>query len=213
MALLNDAVNKLGVAKMELGFNPAKKTLLTDARSALVSATSASALAVGTVTPTANEAGGTLAAATYKYKVSAVNGNGEGIASAASADATISGSTGRVSLAWTAVAGATAYRVYGRTGGQFRFIAEVTTNAYNDTGAVTPDAARTAPAADTTALSAAKKALAASALRHATFALDCAANDMNGSGGAVTVTSTDKKLNEPYHTAKAFEDALAALSA
>ena len=103
-------------------------------------------------TGTAQTTGGTLAAATYHYKITALNALGETLPGAASAPVTTTGSTGRVDLAWSAVAGATGYRIYGRpatSGGTYLFIAQVgAVLAYSDTGAITPAGA--VPAVDTT---------------------------------------------------------------
>lgn len=101
-------------------------------------------------------AGGTLAAGTYSYRVSATNANGETLASTA-VTAVTTGATSKVTVGWNAVvppAGASAvtgYKVYGRTGGAELLIA--TTGAgvltYEDTGSVTPAGAL--PTANTTA--------------------------------------------------------------
>ncbi len=83
--------------------------------------------------------GGTLGAATYSYRVSATNDYGETEAGTADDIVVAAGTTNRVILNWTAVPGATGYRVYGRTTGSEELIAvlgNVTT--YNDTGSVTP---------------------------------------------------------------------------
>lgn len=77
---------------------------------------------VGVATPavpvlTGSGSGGTLAAATYYVKVSAINAVGETIASE-EANTTTTGSTSSISVAYTPVAGATGYRVYvGTTSG------------------------------------------------------------------------------------------------
>lgn len=93
---------------------------------------------------------GTLAAGTYYYKVTATNGAGETTPSSfASAAVPVNGA---VSLTWTAVAGATGYKVYGRpasSGGTYGLLASVTTTSYTDTGAVTPGAVP--PSSNTTA--------------------------------------------------------------
>ncbi len=207
---LETAVNALGRASNERGVTNAKKTLLDTARTSLLAATVSTVATAAAPTATPSESGGTLAAATYKYKISAVNGNGVGIASAASADAVVSGSTGSVALTWTAVPGATSYRVFGRTGGAFDLIAEVSVTNYTDTGAITPDVTKPAPASDGTQLAAAKLALAKTALQHTIFAIECAENNMSGSG---LKTTEFVKFNEPHHSAKALEAALASLSA
>lgn len=99
------------------------------------------------VTATPSTTGGTLAAATYSYRVSAVNARGETLASTA-VTAITTGTTGSVAVAWAAVSvptgvdPVTGYRVYGRTG----TVGLLTTTAagtlsYTDTGAATPGAA------------------------------------------------------------------------
>lgn len=99
--------------------------------------------------------GGTLASATYGYRISAINAFGETLASATTS-AVVTGPTGRVDLSWSAVVpteGAspvTGYKVYGRTGGSELLLtttgAGVTT--YSDTGSATPSGAL--PVANTT---------------------------------------------------------------
>jgi hypothetical protein len=83
--------------------------------------------------------GGTLATATYGYRVSAVV---HGLESQAAAEQTaaVTGPTGSVAVSWTAVANAQRYKVYGRTQGAELFMATVTapTVTFTDTGAVTP---------------------------------------------------------------------------
>lgn len=106
------------------------------------------------VTATPQTTGGTLAAGTYSYRVSAINANGETLASAA-VTATTTGTTGRVTVAWSAVAPGEAlapsgYRIYGRVGGSELLLATVASNVitWDDTGAITPAGAL--PAANTT---------------------------------------------------------------
>lgn len=99
--------------------------------------------------------GGTLSAATYSYRVSAVNSYGETLASAA-VTAITSGVTSKVTVAWSPVVpldGAdpvTNYKVYGRTGGTELLMATVSaaTFTWDDTGAVSPSGAL--PVANTT---------------------------------------------------------------
>jgi hypothetical protein len=101
-----------------------------------------------TVTPV-----GTAGTTTYGYRVSAINGNGETLASA-----TIETTTGNATLdttnynriLWDAVAGATGYKVYGRTSGSELLMTTVNspTLYYNDTGADTPSG--DLPSANTT---------------------------------------------------------------
>lgn len=101
------------------------------------------------VTATASTTGGTLAAATYSYRVSAVNKYGETVASAA-VTAVTSGTTGSVAVAWNAVtatngaAPVTGYHVFGRVGGSEGLLATVTATSYTDTGAAAVGAASSA---------------------------------------------------------------------
>jgi predicted secreted protein len=96
---------------------------------------SAALAAPGTVTPTPSASGGTLAAATYFYKVTATNGAGETIGSP-EATATTTGSTGSVALAWVAVSGATGYKIYrGTAAGAESVSFTSVTNSFTDVGA------------------------------------------------------------------------------
>ena len=98
--------------------------------------------------------GGTLAAATYSYRLSAVIGAIETQASTAKTQVT-TGSTSTVTLDWTTIAasapynGATSFKVYGRTGGSELLMGTVTmpTKTFTDTGSVSPSGAL--PAATT----------------------------------------------------------------
>lgn len=98
--------------------------------------------------------GGTLAAGTYYYRVSALDGNGgETLASAETSQVT-TGSTSTVTVNWGAVTGATGYKVYGRSTGAELLIAEVgSVTTYIDDGSVTPSGAL--PTANTTGTTAA----------------------------------------------------------
>ena len=104
------------------------------------------------LTATPNATGGTLAASTYSYEVTAVGINGETLPSTV-APATTTGSTGSVSLSWSAVTNAVGYRVYGRTSSNYLFLASTNsaTTTFIDTGSITPAGAApiTAPAATT----------------------------------------------------------------
>lgn len=97
-----------------------------------------------------NASGGTLAAATYSYRISKVVNGIETTASTAVTQAT-TGSTSTVTLDWTSTVDsrATSYRVYGRTGGGELLMGTVSapTTTFTDTGAVTPSGAL--PAATT----------------------------------------------------------------
>lgn len=87
--------------------------------------------------------GGTLAAATYTYKISVVVDGVESAASATKTGVVASGATGSVTIDATALLAAypraTSWKVYGRTGTQL-LIATISapTATYVDTGAVTP---------------------------------------------------------------------------
>ncbi len=86
--------------------------------------------------------GGTLAAATYGYRVSAVYPWGESVASA-EVQVTTTGTTSENTISWTLPSGATAAKVYGRTVGGELYIATVNagTSSYTDTGSVTSSGA------------------------------------------------------------------------
>lgn len=93
-----------------------------------------------TVTPM-----GTTGATTYGYRVSAINDSGETLAcstvSIANGNATLS-PTNFNRIMWPRVAGATGYKVYGRTSGSELFLETVTTtNYWDDTGTDTPSGA------------------------------------------------------------------------
>lgn len=92
--------------------------------------------------------GGTLAAATYTYKNTYVKDGIESELSAASNSYVATGATSSVALTVAVVAGATSYKVYGRTGGSFLLMTTLTapTVLYTDTAADTPAGA--APAAN-----------------------------------------------------------------
>jgi hypothetical protein len=102
-------------------------------------------------TPSTATTGGSLAATTtYGYKLTAIVNGAETRPSTEVTQLTGGTATNTVTLTWTGspVAGATAYRIYGRTsGGPWGFIAEVTgaTTAYTDLGSITPSATILAP--------------------------------------------------------------------
>lgn len=89
--------------------------------------------------PTTATTGGTLAAGTYYYKITATNSTGESAGSNEVSQVT-TGTTSTVGLTWSAVAGATGYKVYRATvsGGQSTSPALVATvgavTSYTDTG-------------------------------------------------------------------------------
>jgi hypothetical protein len=106
--------------------------------------------APGTVTPTGSGSGGSLAAATYYYKVTALNAAGQTTASP-ECNVTTTGSTSSVALSWTAVAGATSYRIYRGTATDAESVYYTSaTNSYTDTGSAST--AGTPPGSNTTQL-------------------------------------------------------------
>lgn len=87
---------------------------------------------------TTETTGGTLAAGTYYYRVSAINAAGETLASLETSQVT-TGTTSTVTVNWGAVSGATGYKVFGRTAGAELLIATVgSVTTYTDTGSATP---------------------------------------------------------------------------
>ena len=111
------------------------------------------ALTMTTVTPATATTGGTLAAATYFYKVTAINGSnpvGESLPATEVSQVT-SGSTSTVTLTWTAVAGATGYKIYRSTTTNTEvFLTQVgAVLTLVDTGSITP-AGASPPVVNTT---------------------------------------------------------------
>jgi hypothetical protein len=88
-----------------------------------------------TLTPSTT--GGTLAAGTYYYKVSAIGPNGEESFIGLEANCTTTGSTSSVLVAWSAAVGAVSYRVYRGTasGGENLYWAVASGTSWTDTGA------------------------------------------------------------------------------
>lgn len=84
---------------------------------------------------------GTLTAATYYYRVSALNDFGETLACAEKSY--VLGSTGGINVNWNAVPGASQFKVYGRTTGAEQLIATVggQTFTFLDSGSITPSGA------------------------------------------------------------------------
>ena len=99
--------------------------------------------------------GGTLSG-NYRYVVCAINRFGKTLASQA---ASVSGVSGKVTLAWTAIPEATAYQVFRGVAGSERYLAATTvTNgvpaaSYIDTGAVTPNPLTILPTTNTAKIS------------------------------------------------------------
>lgn len=96
-------------------------------------------------TVTTSGTGGTLAAATYSYRVAALSSYGETVPSAAGAVVT-TGTTSATTVTWSSVTGATGYAVYGRTasptGGEVteRLLARTTALSWTDDGSLPPTA-------------------------------------------------------------------------
>lgn len=92
--------------------------------------------------------GGTLAAGTYFYRVTALSSRGETLASVETSQVT-TGTTSTVTVNWTTVTGAVAYKVYGRSTGAELYMQTLPsgTLTWIDTGSVTPAGAL--PTADT----------------------------------------------------------------
>lgn len=81
-------------------------------------------VAAPALTPATSTSGGSLAAATYSYRITAVTPYGESTPSAAVTQAT-TGTTSTVTLTWSAASNASAYRIYGRSAGVERLLATV----------------------------------------------------------------------------------------
>jgi hypothetical protein len=85
--------------------------------------------------PMSSPLGGNLAAATYYYKITALNAAGETVASTEQSIAT-TGNTSSNSIAWAAVTGASGYRVYRGTasGGENSYFAPGNVTTFTDIG-------------------------------------------------------------------------------
>lgn len=95
-----------------------------------------------TPTTTTATTGGSLAAGTYSYRVTAIVGGVETAPSNAVTQVT-TGSASTVTISWTAVASATGYKVYGRTSGTEQLIATLgAVLNFTDTGAIVPSGAQ-----------------------------------------------------------------------
>jgi hypothetical protein len=102
---------------------------------------------------TASATGGSLAAATYYYEITATTAYGETLSSN-QVSATTTGATGSVALKWLALTSAsvTGYRIYRATAsGQETLLTSVaaTATSYTDTGSAVPGS--TVPPASNTA--------------------------------------------------------------
>jgi hypothetical protein len=107
------------------------------------------AIALATPVNAAFSAGvGTLVNGTYYYRVTALNAAGETLASTETSLVIAAGPQG-VNVNWGAVAGATGYKIYGRSIGAELFIAQVgAVTTYLDGGSITPAGAL--PSSNTT---------------------------------------------------------------
>lgn len=128
------------------------------------------------VTATGSGTGGTFAAATYYWKITATNFAGETTGSS-EVSAVLTGSTSSSALAWSAVTGANGYKVYRGTASNTENVLVTTitngaTVAYTDTGSA--GTAATVPVSNTAA----------------TF---IGGNAFNG--GSVTVSGTGASIN------------------
>lgn len=95
----------------------------------------------------ASETGGQLAAATYTYRVSAVDEAGETLCSS-TVTGIISGSTGKVDLSWTNLTAATGFRVYRGTANPFTYW-ETSENTFTDDGTSAGTSIAAIPVSDT----------------------------------------------------------------
>jgi hypothetical protein len=103
-------------------------------------------IAPSTPASSTSTTGGTLAAATYSYRISVVYGTMESAPSVAKTQVT-TGATSTVTIDWTGlfsgVPAPTSVKIYGRTGGSELLMGTVAWPTLNfvDTGAVTPSGA------------------------------------------------------------------------
>jgi hypothetical protein len=109
-----------------------------------------SGTAPGTAALTAGA--GTLTAATYYYQVTAIGASGAESLPTSEMSLAAGANTG-INVNWTTAAGATGYRIYGRTiGGAKRFLAQVgVVTTWLDNGSVTPGGA-SIPVANTSVI-------------------------------------------------------------
>lgn len=118
-------------------FNGGGAFIGSDGNSTLLASTTGDLLSVPVLNaPSTATTGGTLAAATYYYKITALNAAGETIASNEVSQVT-TGTTSTVTLTWAAISGATGYRVYRGTaaGLENAYYAPGNVTTFTDTGA------------------------------------------------------------------------------
>ncbi|MDR3662167.1 MAG: hypothetical protein P4L86_17600, partial [Mycobacterium sp.] len=152
------------------------------------------------LTATAANVAGTLPAATYSYEVTALGvtsagtGVGETVASSV-ATATLA-STGSIALTWSAVPGATGYKLY-RLNGTYKLLATTTTaTSFTDLGTVVLGAAPVsggaflaAPTGFVGALSATGGTLTAGTRYYAVAAINGAGQTVGSAPALVTISS------------------------
>lgn len=107
--------------------------IFLNTNSPLSQVTTGGITAPGIPSLTPSTSGGTLAAATYFYKITALNAAGETVGSP-EASCTTTGSTSSVQINWAAVTGATSYKIYrGTTAGNENVFYTSATNSFLDT--------------------------------------------------------------------------------
>ncbi len=92
----------------------------------------------GTPTLTASTTGGTLAAATYYYKITALDNRGGETSASTEASVTTTGTTGSVAISWPGVNGGKSYRIYRGTsanGENVYYAPAGNSTSFTDTGA------------------------------------------------------------------------------
>jgi len=131
----------------------ADSTVVPTAPGGVMQMSQSAAFNMGTVTPSTSTTGGTLAAATYFYKVTAINSSvpvGESTPATEVSQVT-TGATSTVTLNWSVVSGATGYKIYRSTATNAEvFLTTVLTNSFTDTGSIAPTSG-SPPAVNTTA--------------------------------------------------------------
>lgn len=137
-------------------YSPGNVTTFTDTGASgtngTVPSSNSTTLAAPTAnTPTTATTGGTLAAATYYYKVTAINSIGETLPSAEVSIAT-TGSTSTNTVTWSAVSGATGYKIYRGTaaGAESVYYTVGNVTTFSDTGGAST--AGTPPTSNTTTI-------------------------------------------------------------
>lgn len=136
---------KLAFSMLEIG-PAASGNQITKLEPGAVAVTVAAPATPGPVTATGSISGGTLAAGTYYYKVTALNVGGESLASAEATATITSGTSGSVSLSLTPIAGATAYRYYrGASPGAQTLYYQSANSSFVDTGSTLTSVLATPP--------------------------------------------------------------------